>query len=550
MARSVARRLSALLGLAAVWFVLSGAPVLAHAVLLRAEPAGGTALPQAPAEVHLRFNEPVEAAFTPVAVYNRQGVRVDRGNARIDPTDHRYLTVGLPELPAGFYTVTYRVTSADGHPVQGAYGFTVGAAQPAAAPLPLPAAGPQLLPPVGTVHGAAQAAAVGLAGLAAFAALVWRPVSQAAAAGGEALPRFARFAGVLMALLAGFGLADLALYAVRASGEPFSLALLEQALWRTRVGRLWLVRLGCGLLTAAAMARAAHRRHPGSWWGAAGLGGSLLFTLSLQSHVAAAGNWPAVAADWVHLLAAAVWTGGLLGFVLALSGPGAAAGGRAELIRMAVARFSPLAIAAVPVLAATGLYATWLHVPDMAGLTGTAYGRALLVKLGLLVPLLAVGGVNLIRRGQGPFRRLVTGELLLAAGVLVAAGFLTSLPPARADRLAPRGPFMATQTADGLQISLQVEPYQVGYNAAVITVQTAGGAPVTGASVGLRVNMLEHDMGLQNPDATEVGEGRYRVGEVVLGMNGTWHVQVVVLTRQGQEVRIPFTLELKDPTQM
>lgn len=82
------------------------------------------------------------------------------------------------------------------------------------------------------------------------------------------------------------------------------------------------------------------------------------------------------------------------------------------------------------VIVVTGLYATLLNVPSFEGLIGSPYGRALIMKLGLMVFLLATGGINLIDRGDGPFGRMVGAELVLAVGIFVAAGFLTSLPPA------------------------------------------------------------------------------------------------------------------------
>ena len=82
------------------------------------------------------------------------------------------------------------------------------------------------------------------------------------------------------------------------------------------------------------------------------------------------------------------------------------------------------------ILASTRLYAILLHVPSLQALVVTPYGRALLVKLGLLTLVLAIGAANYLLRGRGPFGRLVVVELLLALALFVATGFLTSLPPA------------------------------------------------------------------------------------------------------------------------
>jgi len=99
-----------------------------------------------------------------------------------------------------------------------------------------------------------------------------------------------------------------------------------------------------------------------------------------------------------------------------------------------VRRFSKVATAAVITLLISGSYAILLHVPSLSALTSTAYGYALIAKLGLLVLLLAAGAVNLISRGRGPFGRVVRLELALAICVFVATGFLTTVPPSDAEQ--------------------------------------------------------------------------------------------------------------------
>lgn len=117
----------ALLVLSAVWLILSCGPALAHARLTEAYPADGDALAEPPEQVQLRFNEPVEAEFDPIEVYDQEGDRVDEDDARVSPDDRRLLVADLGELPEGSYTVEWRVTSADGHPVDGVYEFAVDA---------------------------------------------------------------------------------------------------------------------------------------------------------------------------------------------------------------------------------------------------------------------------------------------------------------------------------------------------------------------------------------------------------------------------------------
>jgi methionine-rich copper-binding protein CopC len=126
-ARSGAWQSAALLGLSAVWLLLSCGPVLAHARLVETYPADEEALAEPPEQVQLRFNEPVEAEFDPIKVYDQKGDRVDEEDARVSPDDRRLLVADLGELPEGSYTVEWRIASADGHPINEAFEFAVDA---------------------------------------------------------------------------------------------------------------------------------------------------------------------------------------------------------------------------------------------------------------------------------------------------------------------------------------------------------------------------------------------------------------------------------------
>jgi hypothetical protein len=123
--RAGTRRLVALLGLSAVWVLLSCVPALAHARLVQAEPAEGATLTESPDQVELRFSEPVDAEFSPLEVRDSEGNRVDEDDARVAPDDARVVLAGLQELSEGIYEVQWRVTSIDGHVVEGRYEFAV-----------------------------------------------------------------------------------------------------------------------------------------------------------------------------------------------------------------------------------------------------------------------------------------------------------------------------------------------------------------------------------------------------------------------------------------
>jgi copper resistance protein C len=117
-----------LAGLTAAWLLLACAPALAHANLVEASPPRGNEVSKPPERVELRFSEPVDAEFDPVVVRAAGGARVDAHDARVDPEDARVVLADLKSVPTGSYTVKWRVTSIDGHVVEGRYDFAVVAA--------------------------------------------------------------------------------------------------------------------------------------------------------------------------------------------------------------------------------------------------------------------------------------------------------------------------------------------------------------------------------------------------------------------------------------
>ena len=110
---------------------LHSAPVLAHAMLTKAEPPRRAQLAQPPAQVRLWFNEEVEKDYASLAVLDAAKTPVTETKPEIDPKDPKAIVLPLPELSAGKYTVKFRVLSVDGHVVDSSYDFTVKSKAPA-----------------------------------------------------------------------------------------------------------------------------------------------------------------------------------------------------------------------------------------------------------------------------------------------------------------------------------------------------------------------------------------------------------------------------------
>ena len=120
-ARHLIASLAAAVLLATAWTLPAGA----HAVLVRSTPPGRATLAEKPDRVQLWFNERLEPAFSSVSVWSSAGTQVDAGDARVGPDDAKRLSVTLPPLPPGAYSVRYRVLSVDGHVIDSSFSFTI-----------------------------------------------------------------------------------------------------------------------------------------------------------------------------------------------------------------------------------------------------------------------------------------------------------------------------------------------------------------------------------------------------------------------------------------
>ncbi len=399
---------------------------------------------------------------------------------------------------------------------------------------------------------------------------------------------------------------------VAALGAP----LLEVVL-TTRYGRIWLIWLALVVLLAVPLARAfrpvpspvrQHGRGLGRgpaarqeresrnpvplghssreqatghwplatsrwWWLGAVLTGLVLVVTGLVSHAAATPQLVvvALAADWLHLAATALWIGGLfqllLVFPVALKPLPPAL--RLHALAAAVPRFSKLAMACVAVLVVTGAYQLWLHVGSVEALFTTVYGVTLSMKLVLILPLLALGAFNLLVTRPGfrllvrqssarvlvaaalltrRFRVAVAGEVTLGATVLLLVGFLTVVPPARV-LVPPTEPgIVATGTAEDLRVQLRVDPGGAGVNTIAATVRDADGRPLRPADgvaqVDFRITLADGSLGEQEARTEHAGAGLYSARGAWLSLAGDWQV-VVLVRRSGQyDVRVPIALML------
>ena len=156
------RRAVGALLLSALLPALTPAAASAHAVLESSSPTKDSSIGTAPAEVVLTFGEPVAEGFAELALVGPDGTsHWEAGKPVISGAK---VSAPLKQLgETGKYTIQYRVTSDDGHPVSGSFSFTLTAASSTSpTPVPAPAAATGEVAPTPSPPSAAPTADDGL----------------------------------------------------------------------------------------------------------------------------------------------------------------------------------------------------------------------------------------------------------------------------------------------------------------------------------------------------------------------------------------------------
>ncbi|MGW6863659.1 copper resistance CopC/CopD family protein [Streptomyces sp. NPDC054904] len=373
--------------------LLGGAgPASAHASLSGSDPADGVVLKTAPRQVTLTFTESVSFSDDSLRVLSPDNERANpRPAQHADGKDNTARVELSDELPQGTYTVAWRVVSADGHPISGAFVFSVGKPSGTAAVV---ATGSPEDTAAGRLYGffryVAYSGLALLVGAAAFVLVCW-PTSAA-------VRRVRRLPAVGWVTLA---VSTLALFLLRGpyeTGGPVTSAFDLAQVGRTATGRpgaALIVRLVLLAAAAVFLRRSVVRLErneggtpPGDLGAGVRLFGAVLalalaFTWAAAEHAAAGIQVPlAVPVAVLHLVAMGVWLGGLITLLILLGrrGPGSR-----DVPASAIGRFSTLAFGSVAVLVGTGTYQSWRQVGSWDALLTTSFGRTLVVKVAAVV---------------------------------------------------------------------------------------------------------------------------------------------------------------------
>ena len=517
-------------------------PAWAHAGLAGTVPAEGALLDAPPARIELRFTEPVDPVAAGVRLVRRDGTDVELASVgRIDGNPATVALTPAQPLSDGVHVVAWRVTSADSHPIRGAFTFTVGGeASSVESAESVGSLVAQLLADDGDVPGAAGLLASG------------RGVSYA---GGLLTIGWLLFVRLRLteraplravAVAAGVGAAGTA---VMVAAQAVVLrgswgAAVDPGGWAdvaaTRSGRWWVARLAvAGAIAVAATLlnrRAGDRAAAGGFSGV----GALLAAVALAVVTAfgghaATGRWPVVGvvATVAHLLALGVWAAGLLSL----------ATGRADLAR----RFSPVALGAVGVLAVSGTLNAARQVGSVDLLWSTGYGQALVVKVAVVGVAVAVAAVSRRRVRREPDDPRLVRSVTAEMGLLVVALAVTTVLVAARPAIAERSVIGEASAVVGDRVAQVVlEPAQVGGAALHVYLTSPRGALDQAEEITVSATLDERDIGPLSLPVFPAGPNHVTNPAAVLPVAGTWTIEIVARYGEFEEVRFRTTLAVRE----
>lgn len=518
------------------WFLLLGVfgalwagDARAHAVLVAADPADGASIAAPPPHVVLRFNEDI--ALIDARIIDDSGAVVMPPHAPFARDET--VVVPLPSaMRAGTYLVSYRITSADSHPVAGSVIFAIGgAADRAAVRAFAPTAGERWRGPAIMIRAMLLAVAALVAGAVLFALLV-APL-------GARLRRNLGWAALLGLVCA------IANLAVRAAllGDAEPAALLDAATWRPVFlvpfgGAMILAGPGFALAAAGLLrSRSGGRENWPTIVGAA----ATIASLPLSGHAAGVSPvWLGFSAASLHVTLACFWLGAFVPLLAALRGDPAEA---AATVR----RFSRRAMPAVGILVGAGVILALVQLGDPAALFDGAYGTLLLVKLALVGGLIALACWNRLRlvaaletRGRArPLALAIGAEIIVGLAVLTMSATLGMTPPRvgsptarddHHDHAAMGGAGLTRLISTGrITAAFDLNPGRAGRNRLDIVIVDADDRPLVAREVTVEITLPGRGVAAITRRLRAEAPGRYALEGPEFAIAGTWRLRVDVL---------------------
>lgn len=483
----------------------------AHAVLEKASPAQDSHLQSSPKEIVLQFNERIENELYSIKVFDSSGKEVSKSITELS-VDQKGVSQTLPTLADGNYTISYSVISSDGHPIKGSYLITVGEVSNEKME--------NVILDQDSIEGLEESLTSVIRifyyiFLLLFPGwILWGTFTRDSEEIRTSYRTWARYLQVL------FLLASLGMGATQIAGllDPWDWNQLFSLLMGTTVGISWVLSMLLSLIGFVILFR--HTWLDRVWIIL------ILAAKSVNGHAFA--HEPqilTVTIDLIHLLAAAIWSGGLF-YILFYW----------KKQRNILGIFAKAALISIIVLIATGVASTLIYLPKLNYLFYTQWGILLLVKIALVVFVIVVGGFlrfYLKKKQDGKIGTLLKVDFSLMIGILCIVGLFTFLSP-----LPENKPLNWVEKGEEIEFTATISPKVPGTNVFMVEANTL--------EAGVKVKRME--LFLINKDNTDVAPIRvpledyeqatnahYMIEGQYLPFAGNWTAEVRILDSEDNE---------------
>ena len=510
----------------------------AHAILESSDPSSSQVLATSPSQITLTFNEEIESKLGSIRLFDAQQKEVDIDTTQRSATNKKLAFANVPELGNGVYIVVWRVVSADGHPISGAFPFEIGAASSGTASTLLANVLNGLESNSNLGNPLAFARLLGFLGaivLIGMVSITW----------GSSLVRTRRAIRILRIAALALGVGSLMVlllqgpYAAGHSwGQLFNLTLLNDVL-RTRLGVAALVRAAIAfewLLITYVISR-----DDTTIWKNIAVFTSFISiaSFSISGHPSAASNALLyVTVDAIHLAAIAVWVGGVISLGL-LSG--------VEDLEDESRRFSRVATYAMPIAVVTGVVQSLHLLPSVNSLTSTEYGRLLLAKTVLVFITIAIGTAarkKLQNGNASTIRAHIRREAVIVIVVVALTSLMVGTSPTKSSTAAPKS-FDITMVQQDVVADFSVNPAKKGTAEVHAIFTPPGGNLHPVVSVKMVMSLPSRSIPNIPIDLVEIGPNHWS-GVVELPFAGKWTLQARVSPTKTETLLYSTTLTVAD----
>ena len=498
----------------------------AHAVLDNSVPSSGATLEDTPLQIVLDFDESVESSLGYIKLFSSSGKRVQLPAVKADASDASIVRVVPPTLAQDSYVAVYRVISADGHPVEGAITFRVGAG-----------AVSNLASVIETALQDSETSNVVKVAMALMRFISYIAISIVLAGiffllGSDAPRKGLNRAVVLAGSVLGLSGALLyLLHGMNASGGTWGQIAnvsVVKDVFATQVGESLFARIVVSLLLVSVVTR----------WGkfvAVFAFVTLPFTYAFAGHAAV--DSPAaltIALLALHVAAVGVWCGGLILLIFVKD------------IRTTpiVEWFSQRAAILIAVVVATGVVQALLLMDGIGNLTKTSYGKALIAKVcvvGIMLICAAIVRRRFYESGVSRLRAVLCAEVVVGLVVLsITSGMVAASPRPTVSN----APFSTALVQGDVIANITISPPRVGESEMHVIVSPPNGSLDPVLAIKARFSLVSGSVPPIQAELNAVGPNHF-VGYIQFVYPGEWKVDVIVSPDANSEVLYSTQVKIK-----